>query len=130
MEQIWENQWFFALRWSILCRPTYLHRLPFCNITHWCESPLYVDKVFKIHTWIQSGHMHVHMCTCMHTCAQKVHMCVVLNFWVTCTVSLRSFDYYKHGKIYWANIHGLNLTKVFLQNTFAVPWPEVLIIKF
>ena len=78
----YEKWQFFMFRWSILCKPTYLHELPYCNNTHRYGSP-YVDKTCIIHTWIQSGHMHV------HACPKSAYVCdmhdkhVTLKFWAT-----------------------------------------------
>ena len=72
------------LRWSILCKPAYLHELPFCNNACRCGSP-YVDKTCIIHTWIQSGHMIM----CAHASPESAYVCdmhdtcVALKFWVT-----------------------------------------------
>ena len=60
MEQI-QKMAIFMLRWSILCKTASLHEPLYYNNTHRCGS-LYVDKTCIIHTWIQSGHMHVHAC--------------------------------------------------------------------
>ena len=72
---------YFVLNWSILCRPAFLHKLPICNNTHGCGSP-YVDKACTIHTWIQSGHMHVNVYTQVHTRILKVHMHMTHMTWV------------------------------------------------